>query len=210
MAENLSSGYAKGREERYVGSIQREVGRLSRLVDDLLDFGRIERGLLPNLQRRPMVIAEWLDGFAARERARCAAASCAFSWELEGDAGSAWLDSDALERAVGNLVDNALRHGGAEAIRLRVRRDQDALLTLEVLDSGTGLQHGAVHEHLFRPFERGHGGEGTGLGLSIVRAIAEAHGGRAELATGEGGRGVCARILVPTAMPEDRPTGEVA
>jgi DNA-binding response OmpR family regulator len=87
MAENLSSGYAKGREERYVGSIQREVGRLGRLVDDLLDFGRIERGLLPNLQRRPMVIEEWLDGFAARERARCAAASCAFSWELEASHG---------------------------------------------------------------------------------------------------------------------------
>lgn len=202
MAENLGSGHAKGREEVYVRSIQRETARLRRLVDDLLDFGRLERGLLPSLSRAPVDVTQWLDGVAARERARCAAKGAALSLETEGALGRASIDAPALERAISNLVDNALRHGEARSIRLRARRGSGAVLDIEVEDagkglgSGKGLGGGSVHEHLFEPFERRSEKEGTGLGLTIVRAIAEAHGGRATLSPGPNGRGVRARMEI--------------
>lgn len=196
MAENLGSGYAKGREEVYVGSIQRETARLRRLVDDLLDFGRLERGLLPNVTRVSVDLVPWLDQVAARERARCAAEGTALSFEMEGILGSASVDAPALERAISNLVDNALKHGEARSIRMRARHESGAILAIEVEDAGKGLGGGSVHEHLFEPFERRSENEGTGLGLTIVRAIAEAHGGRATLGAGPGGRGAVARIEI--------------
>ena len=82
--------------------------------------------------------------------------------------------------------------------RLRTQRQTDADLVFEVEDAGQGLPRGVVREHLFQPFRRAGESGGTGLGLAIVRAIAEAHGGSAELAEGSGGRGVCASLRVET------------
>ena len=196
MAENLCSGFAQGREELYAQTIQRETSRLKRLVDDLLDFGRLERGLMPNVVRESVDIEAWLSEAAAAERARCGSAGCALSLELGPDLGIAELDTAALERGIANLVDNALKHGEARSIRIRALRTSAELLTIEIEDSGRGLGAGAVHEHLFRAFERQSEQEGTGLGLTIVRAIAEAHGGRATLERGPDGRGALARMEI--------------
>ncbi|MEM1450983.1 MAG: HAMP domain-containing sensor histidine kinase [Planctomycetota bacterium] len=199
MAENLASGYARGNEERYVDSIRRETSRLGRLVDDLLDFGRIERGLRPRVTRAEVDVHAWLDAFEASERARCTAADCALSVERLDVPERATLDAAALERALGNLVGNALQHAEADAIRLRVRGDVHGLLTFEVEDAGQGLPRGVVHEHLFEPFRRAGEHGGTGLGLAIVRAIAEAHGGTATLAPGPDGSGTVATLRVRSA-----------
>ncbi|MEM8713820.1 MAG: HAMP domain-containing sensor histidine kinase, partial [Planctomycetota bacterium] len=202
MAENLRAGYAKGREPHYGHKIERETHRLRRLIDDLLDFGRIERGLSPNVRRRDVEVAPWMEAFSARERDRCAAKGCALSTTLGPALGSASLDAEALERAVSNLIDNALKHGGAEAIHLIVERsDGNTALHISVEDRGRGLPAGSVSERLFEPFERHSDVSGTGLGLTIVRAIAEAHGGRASLGAGTGGRGTRAVLTLPT--PEE-------
>jgi two-component system osmolarity sensor histidine kinase EnvZ len=103
----------------------------------------------------------------------------------------------ALHRALMNLVDNALRHGGGEIEIDTSRRDGHAVV--EVLDRGPGIPAGEV-ERLKRPFARldearsGHGG--SGLGLAIVERVARAHGGRFELASREGG-GLAARLAFP-------------
>ena len=94
------------------------------------------------------------------------------------------LDADPLRlrQALGNLVDNALRHGQGEVI-LRARRD-DGAVELEVADEGGGFGD-AVAESAFERFTRGdeaRSGGGAGLGLAIVKTIAEAHGGSAEIA----------------------------
>ena len=198
MAENMASGYAKGSEERYVESIRREATRLGRLVDDLLDFGRMERNLLPNISRSEVQVDEWLDRFEARERARCAASGCALTLERSGPLGVADLDVGALERALSNLIDNALKHANTDAIRLCTHLVGDSDLVFEVQDAGQGLPRGVVREHLFQPFRRSGAAGGTGLGLAIVRAIAEAHGGAASLDSGPQGRGVCATLRVET------------
>jgi two-component system osmolarity sensor histidine kinase EnvZ len=102
----------------------------------------------------------------------------------------------ALRRAVGNLVNNALRHaGGAVEVATRVERDR---AMVEVLDRGPGIPAAEI-ERLKRPFTRlddaRGGGGGSGLGLAIVERVARAHGGRLELAPREGG-GLAARLVL--------------
>jgi two-component system osmolarity sensor histidine kinase EnvZ len=102
----------------------------------------------------------------------------------------------ALHRALMNLVDNALRHGGGEIEIAASRRGGEAIL--EVLDRGPGIPAGEV-ERLKRPFTRldeaRSGQGGSGLGLAIVERVAHAHGGRFELAPREGG-GLAARLVL--------------
>jgi two-component system osmolarity sensor histidine kinase EnvZ len=104
----------------------------------------------------------------------------------------------ALRRAIGNLIDNALRHAG-EPVEVQVRRERDHVV-VEVLDRGPGIPPGEA-ERLKRPFTRldeaRGGGGGAGLGLAIVDRVARAHGGRLELAPRPGG-GLAARLLLGT------------
>jgi signal transduction histidine kinase len=92
-----------------------------------------------------------------------------------------------LEQALGNLVDNALRHGGG-AVRLFVS-SSDGNVELHVRDEGGGFPPEFLG-HAFERFARADAARtqgGAGLGLSIVRAIAEAHGGSAHAANRERG-----------------------
>ena len=88
-------------------------------------------------------------------------------------------DPTLVQRAVGNLVQNAAVHGGG-VLALRLRGgDGGRAVTFEVDDGGPGFAPGE-EEQVFRPFHRGKGsGASLGLGLSLVRRIAEAHGGQA-------------------------------
>jgi two-component system osmolarity sensor histidine kinase EnvZ len=100
----------------------------------------------------------------------------------------------ALRRAVGNLVENALRHAG-EPVEVQARRE-GAQVLIEVLDRGPGIPAGEA-ERLKRPFARldeARGGQGgAGLGLAIVERVARTHGGSLELAARPGG-GLAARL----------------
>jgi two-component system osmolarity sensor histidine kinase EnvZ len=102
----------------------------------------------------------------------------------------------AMQRLLGNLIDNALRHGGGEVDV--VTGEDDACVFLEVLDRGSGIPEDAV-ERMLQPFTRldtARSGSGTGLGLAIVDRIARMHGGRIRLLPREGG-GLRARVELP-------------
>lgn len=198
LASNMASGYAPGSEAKYLASLQGEAARLRRLVDDLLDFGRLERGLPPRIRREPVQVPPWLEAFAEHERARCHAHGCALDLVTESLPAEASLDAPALERGLSNLIDNAIKHGRAEGVQLRVRA-QGTTLVFEVEDSGSGLSAAALRADLFQPFERASAKTaGTGLGLSIVRAIAEGHGGSASLRACGTGHGAIATLEVST------------
>ncbi len=105
---------------------------------------------------------------------------------------SASLDPLRMRQALGNLVDNALRHGSG-AISLSAR-DVDRSLQITVSDEGTGFSD-ELAAQAFERFTRGDAARtrgGAGLGLAIVKAIAEAHGGSASI----DGR-AAVRVIVP-------------
>jgi heavy metal sensor kinase len=156
-----------------------EALRLSALADDLLVLARADEGQLP-LDPRPLDAATLLETvrgrFARRaeELGRPLAADAPAGLPLHGD-------PTRLEQALGNLVDNALRHG-AGAVALSARADGDGV-ALTVADEGPGFDP-EFAQRAFERFSRADAARsrgGTGLGLAIVRAIAEAHGGRARI-----------------------------
>lgn len=104
----------------------------------------------------------------------------------------------SLKRAVGNLIDNAVRHGQRARVRLRTH---DGLLRIEIDDDGPGLPNGLL-DRVFEPFfqqdpARNHAQGGVGLGLSIARSCARAHGGEVTLANRAEG-GLRASLTLPS------------
>jgi signal transduction histidine kinase len=167
-----------------IGSATEEVDRLARLAEDLLVIARGDQGRLP-IEREPVALGGLLRRVGDRFERRAGDAGRAISIDAQPGA-DARLDRIRIEQALGNLIDNALRHGAGE-VRLSARRD-DGRVTLEVADDGPGFAPG-FEPVAFERFTRGDAGRtggGAGLGLAIVRAIAEAHGGRAYVPAGAG------------------------
>ena len=168
-----------------IGAALEEAVRLSRLADDLLVMARADAGQL-QLQPEPLDAAALLATVRGRFATR--ADELGRPLELAAADGIAFSgDRGRLEQALGNLVDNALRHG-AGPVRLAARAG-DGWVELGVADAGPGIDA----EFARRAFERfsradqARGRGGTGLGLAIVRAIAVAHGGSARLGVPAGG-----------------------
>jgi signal transduction histidine kinase len=178
-----------------------ECDRLAQLAEDLLVLARSGDGALAVRPRR-LDAAELLEHVRTRFAARAAERGRA----LRADAvpGLA-LDADELRlsQALGNLVDNALRHG--EGTITLIARQAGAAVELEVADEGAGVPPGLAGR-AFERFARGDEARtrgGAGLGLAIVRAIAEAHGGTAEL-----GPDSAVRLRLPSqGDPSSRPYG---
>lgn len=102
----------------------------------------------------------------------------------------------ALKRALTNLIDNALKHGGDACINLK--RDEDGMLCVEILDHGPGLPQDWLHK-VFEPFvQLGASGGGLGLGLAIARSCIQAHGGELILEN-RPPAGLCAVVRLPSA-----------
>jgi signal transduction histidine kinase len=158
--------------------IQQTVARMSALIDQLLDLGRIEAGritLAPREVDARAIVSELtssLTPIADDRRIHLAA-------ELPGEELPVLADRDRIAQVLSNLVGNALKftpEGGS--ITVRVARD-GAAARFSVADTGPGIP--AEHlAHLFDRYWRGPGSSraGAGLGLFIVRGLVEAHGGR--------------------------------
>jgi two-component system OmpR family sensor kinase len=162
-----------------------EVDRLAQLAEDLLLIARSERGRLP-LSVERLDADELLTTVVNRFRGRADESERALVHDAPAGA-SVRGDRLRLEQALGNLVDNALRHGGGR-VTLRAAT-ANGRVELHVQDEGRGFPP-AFLEHAFERFSRAdpaRSGSGAGLGLSIVRLIAEAHGGSAEAANARDG-----------------------
>ncbi len=155
----------------------REVDRLSQLAEDMLLIARSDRGRLP-LRVETVGVYELLASVAKRVEWRAEAEGKRVS-ARPTEGASVRGDRHRLEQALGNLVDNALRHGGDE-IRLEATT-VDGETQLHVRDDGVGFPD----DFLDRAFERFSRADavrsrgGAGLGLAIVSTIAEAHSGSA-------------------------------
>ena len=159
--------------ERFLTAIANESSRMERLVGDLLDSSVIESGLL-QLQR------DWCDLGLVLDAARsCVPTPERVTVDLDRDVGPVWGDHDRLEQVFVNLLENALRHGGADVhvhVHLRLA-DADDRVEVVVSDDGAGIAE-ELRDRVFEPRVRGTStSAGTGLGLSIARGIVDAHGG---------------------------------
>jgi len=166
-------------QREFLEVISVSAGRLSALVDNLLDAATLDSGGL-RLQREPVRLERVAEHVLAARRLLAGACSL----HLETRPGLPLADADPIrvEQVVANLVDNAIKYspqGGA--IKVRINADADGMLVVSVADHGMGIP--AEHlEHLFERFYRvetgGRSVRGVGLGLYICRSLVESHGGR--------------------------------
>jgi heavy metal sensor kinase len=186
--------------EQALRSAAAETDRLSQLAEDLLVLARSDRGMLP-LRTEPISVRD----VAARVAERFAHRAQAVNRTIDVDASpeiDIVADGARLEQALGNLVDNAFRHGGG-AIRLSVA-ERNGAVELHVADEGAGFPP----EFLPRAFERFTRADeartrgGTGLGLAIAQVIARAHGGSAH-AVNRQGAGAEVWLSIPTGSRPD-------
>lgn len=166
-----------------------DVHHLSRLVDDLFLFARIEAGTL-DLHPEPVDLAELAEDVVGSMRPLARRAEVTLGREGEGPV-SVEADPSSLARVLRNILDNAVRHcpsGGA--VRVGVER-HDGWAVVRVVDDGPGFPE-ELRERVFTRFVRGDVSRsreaGAGLGLSIAKGLAEANGGDVVLEDGPGGR----------------------
>jgi len=191
------TGGSKEELEAALDSAAEEVDQLVRLAEDLLVIARADQGRLP-IRRENVDVR----GLLERVQSRYAESATRSRTEVAVDAGAAAnfdLDPLRIEQALGNLIDNALRHGGGR-VRMHSERSNEGDLVLSVSDSGPGFPP-AFEDVAFERFSQASGARrdsGAGLGLSIVRAIALAHGGTADIKKDEPGW-TTIRMVVPSA-----------
>ena len=192
------------KQQEYHSTILSETERLTRLIDNVLDFARIEQGRKKYRFQDGSVV----DLFVEVQRVtQDFLNSSGFQLEVEVERGLPRFpfDQDALVQALLNLVTNAVQYTRDEdpdrrVITLSARRERDTIV-LAVQDLGDGLDPND-QKRVFDKFVRG--GDpltrtvrGTGLGLSIVQHIAEAHGGVVGLIS-EKGVGSTFQLTLPT------------
>ena len=171
--------------EGAIRSAAEETDRLAQLADDLLVVARAEEGRLP-VRLAEIGSDELLAGLRTRFEERCAAQERPIS-VASGNGLALRVDRLRVEQALGNMIENALRHGRG-AIGLAAT-EQAGSVELHVTDEGPGFPPELLGS-AFERFSRGdpaRGRGGSGLGLAIVEAVAEAHGGGAHAANRERG-----------------------
>lgn len=169
---------------------ERATRRLSRLVESLLDFGRMEAGARP-YRREPLSASELVQ--AVVEEFRQEGGCHGFTIDCATPDGAVPIDGDreALAQVLWNLLDNAVKYSG-DSRTVRVAVEDGDPVAIRVRDQGLGIMP-AERQRIFEKFARGSsavraGIKGTGIGLAMVRHIAAAHGGKiaVESRPGEG------------------------
>jgi two-component system, chemotaxis family, CheB/CheR fusion protein len=198
------AGPAEGAGHRAAAIIDRQVGQLVHIVDDLLDVTRIARGKV-RLECEVSELGEIVRRAMDDHRPSFEAAAIAFEGHVDSE--RLWVDADAprIVQVIGNLFGNALKftpRGGRVDVSMR-REGGSAVVS--VRDTGMGIVK-EVREHLFEPFMQGpqsldRGRGGLGLGLTMVKGLVELHGGVVEVASDGLGRGAEFTFLLPLVAP---------
>jgi signal transduction histidine kinase len=198
----------EGQRQEYYRVITRESERLSRLIDNVLDFSRIDGGrrtydIVPTAVE-PLV-RDTLEAFDYVLRQQ----GFAVDVRIDPDLADAPLDGNAVGQALANLVDNAIKYSAKrKALTVEARLDSGQL-ALAVADEGIGIPP-AEQERIFEKFYRVGRSDtqdrrGSGVGLTLVRHIVEAHGGRVTVES-EPGRGSRFTLWFPLAHSSPAPT----
>ncbi len=203
--EALQLGLATSPEQttRYYDAIVRESERLSRLVDNMLDFAAIERGA-KTYTLRPGDLGGTVRRTVESARVAMETRGMRIELTLPDDLPPVWHDVDAVSQVMTNLLSNAAKYGQeAEWIGVGIDTDGDAV-RVSVADRGIGIAE-TEQPHVFEQYWRSSDPQarrkkGTGIGLTIVKYVMEAHGGRVTLQSAHG-RGTTFFLHFPTRAP---------
>lgn len=202
--EEQVGGRLSPEQQHFVSQIHLGAKRLEVLVDDMLDFARLESGLLRlnchegDLALRIREVAEAFQAVAAEK-------GLALRLQLPEEPIVLNLDEDRIAQVLSNLLSNAVKFTplGGE-IRLRLHRDGDAA-RVEIHDTGVGISSEQL-PFLFQRFyqvdpssTRRHGG--AGLGLAIAKALVESHGGSIGIES-QVNQGTCVWFKLPLSCPQ--------
>jgi two-component system, OmpR family, phosphate regulon sensor histidine kinase PhoR len=201
FGELLATGRTKGAEnaKQYAEIITRESERLARLIDNVLDFARIERGKAAYefaVGDLAEVLSRGLDVY----RYRLERENMKLTVEIQDDLPPVRMDENAMTLVLLNLVDNAVKYAAdGKELRVSLRRVGERIV-LAVADRGPGISHdeqGRIFERFYRARTvRNKPVRGSGIGLSLIKHIAEAHGGGVEVAS-KVGHGSTFTVWIP-------------
>lgn len=189
-------------QRRFLEMTDRNVGRLDRLVGDLLDTSRAAAGSL-NLQPEQGDLMPLLEETVEMHQEQALKAGIRLGWDQGPTALDVNVDRDKVVQMLGNVLGNALRFtpaGGEVHLRVLEPDADEDKFTIEVTDTGPGMDEDACQRAL-EPFQRVHNETecrvpGAGLGLHITLGLARAHGGNLVLES-QPGSGTTVRIVLP-------------
>lgn len=182
-------------------TVDADADRVTRLITELLDVSRIDSGRL-EIRRGPVRLDEavarqvkiLVGGGVPAER---------FSRRISAQLPPLWADGDKVDQVLGNLLQNAVRHGAGtvtiDVAPVVADRGRQEGVAVTVSDQGPGIPEDAM-QRVFTRFWRGSNRGGTGLGLYIVKGIVEAHGGTVTVGRSPGG-GARFRFILPAGTP---------
>ena len=188
------------RQKHFLAIITAETARLTRLINNVLDFSKLERGE-KKYQFAPVDLAALARETCETYRAHLEGSGLTLQCDLPEESLPVRADRDALAQVLVNLLSNAEKYGGEKKqIELAAERN-GSTVAVRVMDRGAGVASGC-EEKIFEQFFRAHdslgsGIQGSGLGLTLARQIARAHGGDVTYSRREGG-GSCFTLRLPT------------
>ena len=191
-------------------TVNADADRVTRLITELLDVSRIEAGRI-EIHRQLVDIPHRAEKIVA---GRVAAGDPPerFRVDVPTELPETWLDADKVDQILGNLVENAVRHGAGTVTIVVQPADtlgpravsragaQATAVAVSVRDEGDGVQPELV-PRIFRQFWRAKRRGGAGLGLYIVKGLVEAHGGSITVQSAPGG-GAEFRFTMPAGLPD--------
>jgi two-component system phosphate regulon sensor histidine kinase PhoR len=188
----------EGKRRAYYQAQERATRRLSRLVESLLDFGRMEAGARPyRLERLDIgrMVRRVMEEFKLETDSNNLVMDC----DIPDKGTKVNADREALAQALWNLLDNAVKYSGENPVVLVEVRVGNQV-AIYVRDQGPGIPR-SEKNRIFRKFTRGSSAEklgikGTGIGLAMVKHIVDAHGGKV-LVDSVPGNGSAFTILLP-------------
>ncbi|MFJ2177665.1 ATP-binding protein [Streptomyces sp. NPDC087851] len=184
-------------------TVDADANRVTRLIAELLDISRIDSGRL-EVRRQPVDIGAAV-GRHVQSHTASGQSPDRFLVRIEQPLPDLWADPDKIDQVLGNLLENAVRHGeGTVTIEVAPARIEHAAesekgTAVTVCDEGPGIPEESM-QRVFTRFWRGSKRGGTGLGLYIVKGIVEAHGGTITVGRGPGG-GARFRFILPVGAP---------
>jgi signal transduction histidine kinase len=200
------------KKEEYYRIIRKESERLTALINNILDFSRIEAGR-KEYDFRETDVAELVRNTLDAYRYQIEQQGFAFEQSIDSGLPAVPVDREAIARALVNLVNNALKYSADEKfLGVKLYRAND-LLKLEVVDRGIGITR-REQSKIFEKFYRTgdplvHNTKGSGLGLSLVRHITQAHGGEVEVESTPG-KGSKFTLSLPLAVAAQQASGSAA